>query len=346
MHQAYRFVTIPLRAALLLSILLPCADRVLPTAALATLPGGVHREAITERARLSSIGAQLLFLGDSTNMFPDREAGSVSARLIDTLGAGPGVDLSAMGYNHSVFSRQLEVLASTGGRPRAVVVPVNLRGFSAVFRAGRRWTGHQLVLRYGLYLTVRALEVSKLPLSGADLSLIDHPITYRGRAIGTRTGLLTPPVPLAAAGAHHLTAVEQRTRISLIDNYANPIAGSDEWSSFERSLRVAKEVHAPVFFYVTPLNFPLMRRLLSREELADVEHNLALLTQLLERDASHHLDLSHWLDTPASFCDPPDYPAEHLCPEARKQLGDRLASWLSASIPLAGARTMRLAGAQ
>jgi hypothetical protein len=244
-----------------------------------------------------------------------------------------------MGYGQAIYGAQLEVLARAKATLGAVVLPINLRSFSSIFVARHRWTGHELVLRHGLYFSVRALEVFKLPLSGADDHFVEQPIAYRGRVLGRRTGLVSAPTPLATTDgapdhAATLSRIEQQARLSLLDNYANPIEHTDELTALRRTLRAAASVEQPVLFYITPLNVELMDEVLATEERRDIERNLALITSLLERSSHRYLDLSHWLTERASFCDPPETPAEHLCPEARKRLGERLASWVSHELSL------------
>jgi hypothetical protein len=336
MQPAHRFLARVVVAALGLVALLLALDGLVPARLLMRLPGAAHRDALSERAALQAVETELLFLGDSTNMFPDPERGRVSTSLFRALGM-TGTDLSAMGYGQGIFGGQLELLARGESRPRAVVVPVNLRSFSAIFVARHRWTGHELVLRHGLYFGVRALEVFKVPLSGADDGFVEQPITYRGRALGRRSGLIGAPVPLPVTTgtpdhAAALSRVEQQARLSLLDNYASPIEHTAELAALRRTLHAAASLEPPVLFYLTPLNVALMEAVLSAEERADIGRNLALLSAVLEQSSQRYLDLSRWLTDGASFCDPAATPAEHLCPEARKRLGARLASWVSAEL--------------
>jgi len=333
MQPAYRFLSRVVVVTLGLIALLLALDGLLPARLLMVLPGAAHGDALSERAALKSLEADVLFLGDSTNMFPDPDKGRVSASLFRTLGM-TGTDLSAMGYGQSIFGDQLDLLTRGKKTPRAIVVPVNLRSFSAIFVARHRWTGHQLVLRHGLYFSVRALEVFKLPLSGADDSFVEQPITYRGRVVGRRTGLISAPVPVTAPDgapdhAATLSRIEQQARLSLLDNYASPIEQTAELAALHRTLRAAANLDLPVFLYFTPLNVALMEAVLTDQERRDIEQNVALLIGVLRRSSHRYLNLSRWLTDRASFCDPAETPAEHLCPDARKRLGERLASWIS-----------------
>lgn len=315
-----RFV---LKALALAAALLPLQLCVGEMLELGPFPAGKRLE------ELRNARADILLLGDSvaTHVRPDdRDRRPLDQLLSERL---PGVTVGLVGGNAHFMDVHLAVAErafASGWRPRAVVVPVNLRSFSPLWdlHPGLRHLKERLRLRWGdmwgLGLA-RPVEAYGLYERGpaSEKEWLESPVFRGTQRMGTVDEMLN--------GRGALASVPALERLFVL-TYMQAIDPSHRHLKALRKLvELCRRQGVPLLVYSTPIDLQSGQRWVGQEFRERVRQNALTVRGALESVGSSLLDLTPMLPAEVFAWGP--IPNEHLSEKGRARLAEQLAKALS-----------------
>lgn len=278
--------------------------------------------------RLSALAAgpeapEALFFGDSVlerraNDDDDgRTLGEMTAEALRPLRL---TQISGTGYHSGMYYRFLEAALHAGGRPRVVMLPVNLRSFSPQWHYHPLWS-----------YRVEMDELRRLAGAAAEPYLDDAPGTsYEDIAVDypgmpfKRIGDFTRVIETKTATAEQRA---ERLRCIFVFHYLHELrADHPKLLYLERIARTVRRAGAALYLYFTPINVEAGVRYAGPGFMTGVERNKRTTEQSILAAAGAQVRLADHaalFDAGAFFTH--DNATEHLRAPARRSLAATLA---------------------
>jgi hypothetical protein len=274
----------------------------------------------------------VLLLGDSVATFvrpDDRDKRPLDRLLAERL---PGAKVGLVGGNAHFMDVHLafvEHAFASGARPRAVVVPVNLRSFSPLWdlHPGLQHLKERLRLRWGdtwglgLFRPVEAYRLyERGPAS--EKEWLESP-AYRGtRRVGTVDALLN--------GRGDQASVPPLTRLFTLTYMQDVDPGHRHLRALRRLVELCRREGVPVLAYSTPVDVQSGLRWVGPEFREQVRRNALTVRRAVEESGARLLDLTPMLPADVFAWGP--VPNEHLSEQGRARLADELARELASRL--------------
>lgn len=289
--------------------------------------------------RDSRIADRIVFLGDSvigTAYVKDMDHRSISAILADLTGVDV-LDWSHAGHAQKQLSFRLKAILRSQYVPQAVVIPVNLRGFSPCWEKNPHWQFPEFETTEldERTMSTRAFDVlqGKEDLAEEYREYSTTPIRVDEEVIGI---LNSPdkgqemPVSLTEDGKWipcENGPVSEVIRVRLVSRYGFPLRDSQTLPFLVENLSLASQASFPVVFYLTPIDREFIAQYLDDREVRLVEQNLEALRNLMSESGVPWADLSTAC-TKEEFDHPDDQPNEHLKFSGRQRVAREVACLL------------------
>ncbi|MBI5367023.1 MAG: hypothetical protein HZA54_08295 [Planctomycetes bacterium] len=310
-----------------LGLLLLCPDAVRAGVTLRLLAGPLAREAAQAQSDLRSTAGRIAYLGDSVVYWVAGEepAGVGLAALLAAELKQEVVNLSMASHGQRMFAGELAYLRGQGVRPRAVLLPVNLRSFSPHWQHFPAWdhrrkadlvaTEFPLARRLG-FLFEGDIEADAKAARGRARVLV------AGRDRGPLAELDAPPAGLPAP---------EVARARCLARYCAEVACSPELPWLRSNLEALRASTAVRVAYLTPVDVQFVGRTCAPDEAAAMHANLELLRATLRAAGIAWLDLSTALGR-EDFEHPGDDINEHLRESGRRRVARELAAVVRAEL--------------
>ncbi|HUR38495.1 MAG TPA: hypothetical protein VM222_03335 [Planctomycetota bacterium] len=273
----------------------------------------------------------VLYLGDSVlESVASSDAPPIS--LASMLKKGlPGMSLgflSGPGHGPEVHRDETAYVLGKGLRPRAIVVPINLRSFSEFwdqmpqlqYSRERFWLRHGDLLGRGLHGPMSTYQLYSA-LEGYARSEKEYdriPVVRGTGTLGTLGEIFKGPAPeLHLADSFNATYL-----YSLASDHRKVLALSG-------LARICRDSGIPLLAYVTPIDIETCERLLGPGIRPRIEKNIDVVRVAMEREGAQWKDAAFLLK--ARDFDWHRYPNEHLNENGRRRLAEVLDSWLLSS---------------
>ncbi|MCB0208414.1 MAG: hypothetical protein KDJ52_03770 [Anaerolineae bacterium] len=289
-------------------------------------------------------GADVIYLGDSTLMYPLGEitTGDILQEVLPDHTVG---QVAHPAYNAELYRAYAGYLARQDAPPKIVIIPINLHSFSPEWdrRPTYQFESEKAVLTYGSLLSTLFYRPA------ATFGLFDSPITS--------DDFLTTPVFSGTTPIGYVADFEQRLGHSTLSAQTDDVAAAyfsnvpadNEDETLETSLlyyymgtvgathrqlqslqATARRLKAggiePVF-YITPVNYQLGERVLGQAFTRRLAENVARIEQQLNADGVDVLNLVFDLDA-YYFID-----TEHLTENGKAHVAEALAGRIESDQP-------------
>lgn len=253
-----------------------------------------------KRDRLLRSGAEIVCFGDSVferASNGDRDTRPLRQMIPGALGPRRTEVVSGTAYHAGVFLAMMEALRDAGGRPRTIVLPLNLRSLSV-----------QMWLDPEFRLDAQIAALRGLPAPPWDYDRYwNAPVAVDGRTmtVGELQAALGTPDD------------EERRRMIFQFHYMFDVdAGHPRLEELRASVRAGREMGAEVLVYAVPVNWMGGRSLVGESFCDRLARGVAVVRD--STAGARFEDLSTLLGDTAFFH--PVYPAEHLNETGRKRL--------------------------
>jgi len=268
----------------------------------------------------------VVHLCDSSNFWTgpeDADHGRISDYLDQQLGPLVAARLDGGAFHAGMYEAFLDLMIATGRRPRALVMPINLRSFSL------EW---DLKPAYAFEERMHQIRHADSVLASAAIPVLRTFQWMEGDTLDQQA-FLECPVWL---GTNQVGKVEdfdnpasrqptpERVRNRLIYYYLYPLEKDHRrLAAFRRISDKAAAAGIRVVFYITPIDFQTGERHLPGQFLAQVRANIRVVQETLADHQPPVLDLSTAL--PSRDFATEDYPNEHLMEAGRRFVAEQLA---------------------
>jgi hypothetical protein len=281
-------------------------------------------------------GVDVIYFGDSTVVElarGDTDHRSLAQMVDQRLPGLEVVPIAHYAYHMGLYSAYCDTFRRARHRPRAVLVPVNLRSFSPHWTRKPEWQfeKEKYLLRHPGPVSraflrplavFRAVELNSV----SEEEFANIPLYVGSEQIGTAGELEAQesnPPPGADPDTLHRTQFAYRYQYTLTE--ANPIMRA--LAAVAMTLRECGI--APVF-YVTPIDYERGTRLCGDAFARQVDANVALIESVLARYGATSIDLSRSIGSDV-FCYRQQV-HEHLDQEGRAVVAQILARELEAAL--------------
>ena len=278
----------------------------------------------------------VLLFCDSTNAWidaGDEDRRSIAALLDEKLPDAKVGVVERGAYHLQVYEAFVDLLIARGVKPRAVVIPINMRSFSPEWdqRPEYQFDQSQRDLRHADDAIHQAASplLSVLQLGGVPPVSQDQfknaPV-YHGRRIVGRVRDFDNP--------RYATPSPERTRNKFIYHYMYALDGNHrKLAALARIVEKSRAADLNVLFYFTPLDHQTGEQHLPGEFRAQVEENVAAVFDQIGNRPAPIVNMS--LDLPADDFSYHLYPNEHLRDTGRKHVAANIAAALEQNFGIA-----------
>ena len=278
-------------------------------------------------------GADLLILGDSVMKYTykdDADPRTLAAMFRDGLEGRRAAIVHGPAYGAEMYLDIVEYIFRKGVRPRAIVVPINLRSFSLLWdrMPHYQYAAERARFRWGDAI---ALSVNRpLKIYNVYSRLEGYPISEREhqRLPAYRGSELMGPLEDVLAGKGRWATVPWHERaFSLI--YLYPLeADHRKLRAFGKLAEFCKSRSVPLLLYVTPIDVDGGLRAMGPVFREHVSRNLEIIQTSLAAHGVKVLDLSFQVRGGHFRWDP--FPNEHLRADGRRWLTGQIVGRLRA----------------
>lgn len=241
--------------------------------------------------------------------------------------------ISSAGFTPDQFSVLSELFETTGVRPRAAVVEVNIRSFSSAWGENPDWQfGSEMQ-----YVRVLAGDWRSLPSFVAKSVLRspeklrrdfrDSEVSAAGMTFGTVASLAAQAdgVPLSVECLDSSAPYDEALRAKFLMNYMYDLAPDARLlGSLETFLISLKQRDIAPLVYLTPINVEEGEALIGEVFQTTIARNTEVVSAVLRRHSIPYLDLT--FDLPGGAFADKGCACEHLSASGRRYVGQRLAA--------------------
>jgi len=273
-------------------------------------------------------GVDVVYMADSSNRAyspQDTDRRPISTMLADELGGAPLAAIGHDAYQMDVYLAYCRFITRQVRPPAAVVIPVNMRTFSASWDLRPAWQfeKERFVLagpfRRSIYQALyKPLGVFKAvkPSEVSPQEYYDSPVYDGAEKVGVVRDFDNPS---------YRNVTGERIARKLVFHYMYELAPEHrKVRSMVEIPRLLAARGVRSIFYVTPIDHETGRRYLGERFSQRLEANVALVLSLLQAEGAETLDLSTALGA-GDFCWKPYYPNEHINQRGRSLVARRLA---------------------
>lgn len=284
---------------------------------------------IVRMRQLLQDGVDVLYFGDSVNFIvdPDDDDDRSISRMLDSL--TPELSVAAIdhpAYHLRVFESFVDALAEQPRRPRAVVIPVNLRSFSPSWDRFPQYqfTDVRRELKYGILW--RAVEKPLRTFHVLDDFREVSWETYETTPV--YSGTKKVGVVRDFDNPSYRRATRENRRNKFILEYMAAVSPDHRLLlALRRIAARARELNITPLFYLTPIDVETGTRFVGPSFTRQIEANAQTIRSQLKDVNPPPLDLS--LSLPADrFHYASVYPNEHLDEAGRMFVAEQLAQSL------------------
>ena len=235
------------------------------------------------------------------------------------------------GFSAILYSQYVHLLSATRYKPKLVIIPVNLRGFSDVIskRPSISFPIRQIYIKYctnGAFEWRNYLKYRFLALEDRENDAwLNQPVIQRGVILGTNRQILA--TSRINDFIDYAPELEQKYTKQLAlkfrYHYMMDVDPNDQMlRHIDDTVSYLKKLGIPVLIYLTPINIIDGKRLVGREFTEQVSRNFTVIKQHIEKNDVKVLDLSELLD-PSCFIHKQDV-FEHLNTNGRKLVAEQV----------------------
>lgn len=267
----------------------------------------------------------VLFLGDST-VYPmpaDFEDQRFTSEMLDPLLPQWHVEgFHGVALTPEFFAASLEYFASRGCRPKAVIMPINIRAFSATMRNDPRYQFNE-IRRFFKYDSLwfrafyRPIKASGV-LNWESISGKDYFRTLQ-RQSSDAPGFET----YRASQGDSFSFQNLRD----FGSYGVPIRDDNPSLKALAPIReVCESMDTQLIFYITPVNFENIEKRIGTDAAQTARANVRYLNAWLREHECSFLDLSDAVDAGQTLV--PDIASSHLIAAGRRGVAEKLAEFI------------------
>lgn len=273
----------------------------------------------------------ILFFGDSVLLRvsrDDTDTDTLDRMLSKKLGSRLSLlSIAHTAYHMQVYKSLIRVLDVTKRKPKAVILPINLRSFSPQWDFYPAWQFHDEIRAVESYLSNPSLEIASVGEVAATSNLlrlfdaipVKYPLTELNR-IGQFRSMI-------ASKSKNENQKLSRLRQIFIYHYMHPLAEDHpKIKALEECVLMLSVLQIPLILYVTPINWEAGRKYVGREFIEAVKSNVNMISNRL---SPHQMDkkisfadFSILLEAGCFFSD--DNATEHLNQQGRGRLTDEI----------------------
>jgi hypothetical protein len=267
----------------------------------------------------------VLLFSDSTNGWVDvgdNDRRSIAELLDAELPELTVAALDSGAWHAGVYEEFVQLMARRGDAPPVIVIPINLRSFSAEWDLRPQYQFDDLCfdIRHADAPWMRGLR-SPLRILGlwqagdwTQQDYLDSSVLHGRKSVGTvrefdHSDASTP-------------TTEESRRTFILHYLAELAPGHRKVAALERIAELGSQAGARVVFYVTPIDRQTGDELLPNEFSQRIAANVATLRRSLEPSGARVLDLSG--DLPATQFSWTQFPNEHLRDDGRRYVAARV----------------------
>jgi len=272
----------------------------------------------------------IFFFGDSVLRYTapqDSDTSSIPEMLQQEL-SDPVHSLDGGAFQMDMYASLMQTLAARGTRPKAVLVPINLRSFSISWDCYPAWQFEKpkLLLHSERSFLVRTFAKPLLVFKAIHLTPIsskeywETPVLIAGKDVGSMkfvhdTYLVSPDPAEKRAWflkLYYLYKLDARHRKA---------------AALQKLADLLRREKIPAHFYVVPLDMETGQAALKDEFTNQVRENIGVLRKVLAEQGHELHDFSALLPS-SCFSYPANVPDEHLNQEGRRRMAAALAPLL------------------
>lgn len=236
------------------------------------------------------------------------------------------------GFSAILYSQYVRLLAATRYKPKLVIIPVNLRGFSdsASKRPSVSFPLRQIYIRYrtnGVFEWRNYLQYRFLGLEERQNDAWrDKPVIHNGVNLGSNRQILDASRinDFIDYAPEREPQYARQLAIKFRYHYMMDVGPNDPMlRHIDDTVGYLKKLGIPVLLYLTPINVVDGERYGGKEFTEQVTRNFTVIRNRIETHGVSVLDLSRLLD-PSCFIHKQDV-FEHLNTDGRKRVAQQVA---------------------
>ena len=269
----------------------------------------------------------VIFFGDSTMTYTskhDKDKRNI-ADILQSMNPNLSIKrVSHAAYHLDLYWKYCEYISRQNNKPKVVIIPINLRSFSVGWdlAPNYQFEFEKALLSYGNRFLIRSFSRPLTIFNPFDeegfREEFENALVYNGDQLLGK---------LQYYGNEANLSSNEKIKRSMIINYMYSLNESDrKVQSILEIVRLAKEGHFQVIFYITPIDYQTGEQHLGAEFMERVRQNTEVINSLLIEQEVEVLDLSFGLEK--TDLEWEGAPNEHLNEDGRKFLAEQL------SVPL------------
>jgi len=268
---------------------------------------------------------QIIYLGDSvifSGANNDTDHSSIS-EMTEKMNNGITIgDYSSPAYNPILYEGIMDYLSRQSYKPEAVILPVNLRSFSPLwkdnpmfqFEKEKFYFTSQIPLLYHFYKPLAVMRAINANTISWD-SYYGIPVYYGEKQVGTMKDFDNEK--------KFASSTEAKIREKYIVSYLFNLKQDDRsLLALERTLDIATHSGIKVYLYITPLDHEKGEDYFGKDFTTQIQKNAKIVCDMVKEKGFQCLDLSSRL--PHKNFSTPDYPVEHLDQSGRTYVAEQV----------------------
>lgn len=283
-------------------------------------PVTAFREGVRAKARV-------WYFGDSTILFAttkDRDQRPLCEMVRDLPGGASAVTISRGGFQPAIYANFCEAMKRRGFTPAVVIVPINLRSFSAgwtknpyyQFERESAFLRHDSLIFQTLFRPLAAFKALDLH-SVSQAEYERTPVRDGARVVGTVLDFENPSFA---------TPTEENLRKKLVFYYMAELTDEHPYlQALDRVIRTLDLKQTRLIVYISPIDHETVSKHLGETSRLRIAQNVATIQRFLAKRGVTVVDLSRTVGSDGFDWSVEGYPNEHMTELGRAVVIEKLA---------------------